>query len=774
MKLQSITFITTISLFLLGACTKDNIVINNQDAGSGCFYAYLPSSGDGTKTFIDRDGSIYWNKADRISVFRSLENECFEYTGMTGEIGKPFIKVKDGTMSSNPMWDRNYAVYPYSTSNISTQEGIFSIVLPVVQHYAEDSFGLGDNTMASVTENLDDAVFHFKNACGFILLKLYGGSRVKKITLKGNNGEKISGSAKLTVCPDSVPLLSVNGNGTEEIHIDCEGEGGILTGGDKEHATQFWFVVPPVTFSNGFAVEVTGYDGTTTTKIISRSVTITPNCVQPMSAFKVKGREECEMLSFSLTDGTNTYSPFELNDGNIRISVPNHGDFKNLKAVFTHNGASVTVDGVEQVSSETVNDFSDFAHPVKYTVTAYSGKKSVYEIVLFDLPTLIIDTPNPITSKTVWTEGCSIKLVDTDGSITDLGKASVRGRGNSSWTYPKRPYTFKLETKPKTLLGMPGDKRWNLLNNYLGYTPNITGHEIARRTESIEWSPRCRIVELILNGQHLSGYTLIEHIKIAKNRVNIKELKTEEITYPAVSGGYLIELDAYYDDQYKFRSSLYNLPVNLKSPDENVPQEQMDYIKNFFTELETSLKNPDKFAAREFEKYIDLESFADVWMTRALTDYNSGDFSVPRSARVYKGRDGIDSPEGTIAKLKGGPCWDFDGCICQVGTLANTGAWYYKELFKDEQFVQLIKDRWPAFKANLEGQGSYPQSIYDWVDEHAKEIDNSTDRDLVMWPNAVKFIRPGQTVKTKTTDTQKNLPLKVKWLDEQIQALSVK
>src|SRR5699024_3239291 len=46
------------------------------------------------------------------------------------------------------------------------------------------------------------------------------------------------------------------------------------------------------------------------------------------------------------------------------------------------------------------------------------------------------------------------------------GRTGIRGRGNTTWTYPKKPYRMKLDEKT-SLFGLPSYKNWILLAEYL-------------------------------------------------------------------------------------------------------------------------------------------------------------------------------------------------------------------------------------------------------------------------------------------------------------------
>ena len=90
-----------------------------------------------------------------------------------------------------------------------------------------------------------------------------------------------------------------------------------------------------------------------------------------------------------------------------------------------------------------------------------------------------------------------------------------------------------------------------------------------------------------------------------KNRVNVDELDEGE-----VDGGYIMELDSYYDEVNKFKSSRKSLPYMFKDPDE-VDSQQFAYIRNYVNNLEDALYDNARFAAGEYRDYIDVDSFVD-------------------------------------------------------------------------------------------------------------------------------------------------------------------
>ena len=80
------------------------------------------------------------------------------------------------------------------------------------------------------------------------------------------------------------------------------------------------------------------------------------------------------------------------------------------------------------------------------------------------LPTLYVDTDEMAVVEDVY------DYVGAMGQLVENGKSSfkehlgIRGRGNTTWSAPKKPYRLKFDNKVSPL-GMSPDKSWVLLAN---------------------------------------------------------------------------------------------------------------------------------------------------------------------------------------------------------------------------------------------------------------------------------------------------------------------
>lgn len=378
------------------------------------------------------------------------------------------------------------------------------------------------------------------------------------------------------------------------------------------------------------------------------------------------------------------------------------------------------------------------------------------------LPVVFISTPDhaEIVSRDEWMGGVSIVIKNADGTIDYCDDSlQIRGRGNSSWDYPKKPYALKLSSKEK-ILGMPKHKRWVLLANWMDRTlmRNDIAFHISDLT-GLEWTPQGEFVEVVLNNVHIGNYYLCEQIRVDKNRVDIAEMTEADIDGEAVTGGYLIELDTYFDEVNKFRSATRSLPYMIKEPDEEVLQPaQFSYIRDYIDTMEKKLYAKDWLATREYADYMDLSSFVDWWFVHELM--MNDEPAYPKSSYMYKDRAG---------KLKAGPVWDFDWKTLvpyKVSTWTAKTDIYYARLFSDPQFVALVKERWAMHKPKFDTVPEYIRAV-------AAKIKASNEKNYRMWPLAAH--RSGSTngdQKLSYDDAVERLIdsyiAKLSWLDTQI------
>ena len=349
------------------------------------------------------------------------------------------------------------------------------------------------------------------------------------------------------------------------------------------------------------------------------------------------------------------------------------------------------------------------------------------------LPLVYVDTQNGqgVLSKTEYVPA----VLRIDGEELSLGETScfVRGRGNTTWEWPKKPYLIKLENR-ESLLGMPKHKRWILLANFMDRTMmrNMVAMKVASLT-SLDWNPRCEPVELVLDGRHLGSYLLIEQVRVDKNRVPVTEMTPEDNEGEAVTGGYLLELDFHFDNEVQWKDPhgkgneaafQDGIPFAVKYPEPDVlTSAQLQYIKEYVYDTAEALYGPDfRDHQRGYAAYLDVDSFVDYWIVfEIMVNHELGN---PGSVFFHKDRGGL---------LKAGPCWDFDWGVLsykwspQAKTgLVNRQAIWYKRLFDDPAFCEKVRARFRELLPSL-------QTIPAYIEENRERLSRSAELNFKRW-----------------------------------------
>lgn len=470
------------------------------------------------------------------------------------------------------------------------------------------------------------------------------------------------------------------------------------------------------------------------------------------------------------------YNAFSITDSVIRVQVPNQIDLSKVRVNIEHGGKKIYFRNKHQIedNKNTYLDLSDFT--LRTNVIIYSDTDSaVYSLMVYDLPVLEINTPdsNPIDSKDVRLEGCSIRVLQ-DNQWVDYGTAGVKGRGHSSWSLPKKPYNIKLDKK-NAVMGMAESKHWTLLANaFYDRTQlhNSVGFEIARRTD-FKWVQSGEYVELLLNGEDKGLYYLCEKPRAEKNRINIKELKPTDIDENVISGGYLLESacageivgrqNSFYTEYfnktgYDYTIGLdygYDLGWSLESPDESVPDEQFTYIKNAMNHMESLIYDEDKLMNCEYMQYFDIETFIN-WKLVQDVCLNE-EASRSKNIMVYKNR-GDD-------RFYMAPPWDLDAWTfgCREKDVMHTDKFtiYYYKLLKEPNFVLRLKEKWNIYKE------IWKNEIPLYIDKAYNAIRRSALRNEQIWPEW-NSIYNGKQYDECVHEMKSNLIRQIDYMDNNI------
>ena len=273
-----------IAIASMVSCTvqEENYEAPRQD--EVCFLASFEQPAEESKVYVNEDLYLRWTADDRVSIFnQNTYNQQFVFTGETGDNAGSFIEADASESATGNPLSHVVSVYPYQRRTVISEKEVLTVTLPSQQSYAGNTFGLGANTMVSVST---DNVLQFKNVCGYLRIRLYGeGCTVSSISLKGNHGELLAGRATISMPLDGTPTATFRSDATDEITLVCDTP--VALGPTAADSKDFWFVVPPVTFSQGFTIKVTDPDGGVVMRSTSKSITIERNELSKMSPMNI-------------------------------------------------------------------------------------------------------------------------------------------------------------------------------------------------------------------------------------------------------------------------------------------------------------------------------------------------------------------------------------------------------------------------------------------------------------------------------------------------------
>ena len=346
------------------------------------------------------------------------------------------------------------------------------------------------------------------------------------------------------------------------------------------------------------------------------------------------------------------YSPRKTQGGRVELAViegANEPDFSDALPIYMiKSAASEGVMHYGQVDCSRGFRYVRYVSPYdvrcNLSELEFHGYKSegddskLYQLT--NLPTVVVNIAGgeEVIEKTKDLIS-NVYIISENG--TDLLATSgteIRGRGNASWNFEKKPYRLKFDKKQSPLGAPASAKKWTLISNHGDKTlmRNILAFEVSRRVGQ-PYTPFCHPVDLIINGEYRGCYQLCDQVEADEDRVPCED-------------GYLIEIDAYAWDEEVMFASATGIPVTIKHPDEDdITDQQKKFINDYFNKFESAaLASNFTDANNGYRKYLDLDSF--------LRNFIVGEFCANTDAfwSVYMYKDAADG------KLYTGPTWDND------------------------------------------------------------------------------------------------------------------
>lgn len=443
-----------------------------------------------------------------------------------------------------------------------------------------------------------------------------------------------------------------------------------------------------------------------------------------------------EGLHMEINDGAGTVEtiePWKAADGKHYFFLPAYASAESAKLISSDGTETPFVEGSVRLSDgETVELLTGSTLPAVY-LTTESGSLDA------------------IQADKSHKESGTIRIVNADGTVHYEGLLSqIKGRGNTTWDYEKKPYNIKLKEKAD-LFGMGEAKSWCLLANYrdTSYVRNAMVFDYAL-SMGVENTTDTQSFDLYVNGEYQGLYQMTEKVEIGKNRLDVPDIEEENelgnpqmkldefpafdlgtmrgvsLPYtPEERNGFLLELE--FADRWAEEASGFvteaGQHVVLKCP-EYASEEQVAYVSALVQEFESRLFAGDP----SYLDYIDLDSWVQLYLIEEIFE----DVDCGLSSIYFYVMDG---------KLVAGPLWDFDSTMGVSYAIENPKTLYAAWRERTERFTSyylpaLYADE--TFRARVEElyEGSWSAELHALsakAESYVENIIASAKMDALRW-----------------------------------------
>ena len=426
---------------------------------------------------------------------------------------------------------------------------------------------------------------------------------------------------------------------------------------------------------------------------------------------------------------------------------------------------------------------------------------SIFDFTSSNLPIFIINTngqPIPSDEKIeadlgVIYSGEGVRNFLTDPYNHYNGKIGIEIRGSTSQMFPKKSYA--IETRDSLgddldfpLLNFPSESDWvlyapysdkSLIRDVLAYKlSNLMGH----------YASRFKFCEVVLNGDYVGIYVLLEKIKRDKNRVDIKKLEPADSTGDALTGGYIVKIDKFDGENNDgwispfppFEGAWQRIPYQFHypKPDSITPAQKM-YIQNYISQFEALMfssgyNHPDS----GYYNLIDMASAIDYVLINELAK-NVDSYRL--SFFMYKDRNSVND------NLFFGPVWDYnisfgnadyydggysDGWMMDFLSTNQEFLNYdnfqvpfwWKKIFNETVFQNSVNSRWRELQPLIFNSNF----INGFIDSLVIHLDESQQRNFERWQILGTYVWPnffiGQTYEEEINFLKSWIQERLQWL----------
>jgi hypothetical protein len=300
------------------------------------------------------------------------------------------------------------------------------------------------------------------------------------------------------------------------------------------------------------------------------------------------------------------------------------------------------------------------------------------------------------------------------------GNIGIEKRGSSSQMFPKKQWGLEARdnfgaSNDITVFNMAWDNDWilqapysdkSLIRNVLAYD---MGWDLG------QYTPRTKLVEVVLNGDYHGVYVFMEKIKRKDGKVGTNDLETNDIEGNELTGDYVIKCDkltaggvvAWSSPYLPYPGASNQRTFQCHDPSlDSLNPTQLNYIETYVTDFESALNGPNfSHPTLGYAPYIDMMSFIDFFLVNEISKNVDG-YRI--SSFLHK----VRTSEG--GKLYAGPLWDFNlgfgnANYCDGSAVAGWQINFYQicggsvpfwwgKLVQDQNYVHYLNCRWQEMR----------------------------------------------------------------------------
>ena len=444
-----------------------------------------------------------------------------------------------------------------------------------------------------------------------------------------------------------------------------------------------------------------------------------------------------------------------------------HGIYRGVISFTYTTGKELNVDFNIEESQPSPSDLVSGTLPVMY-INVYTDETMQYpdnEVIDYYL-----DHKDYFSYANYWIDINGCKWMEEEGAKS-IGSEEeplplqIKARGN--WTrigFSKKPFKLKLDKK-QDLLGLTPEKskHYALLahaDDTDGFLRNFTAFNLGERI-GLPWTPDMKPVELVINGDYRGLYFLTESIRVGDGRIGIAELDDLASDPELISGGYVVELDN-YDEENQIRLDE-KACVNWHNLDRlrvtwDTPEEYSEIQKRFITDQFSAINNAVGTNSNTTWSYLDLDDAARYYLV----------WEIMGHTEAFHGSTYLFRDRGENQKWHFSPLWDAGNAFrsnpqdffYNCDPFGNT---WIPSLRENSMFNKKVHETWRWFMQNC--YSGVEQDMKTYV-SHIKEAAKADRR---RWkgephPDGGQGVADNSDIESRLNNVLGFLSTRVEWL----------